>query len=250
MRRLALAALGVALLVPVAASRAASPLDYVLGAYHRLVNPTPPADARFPHAAPPAEWEPWLAEGDAHAGEALYTQGRYERVQACIACHGRNGAPAGGSPFPRLGGVSADYIAKQLADFRAGRRKNDIMNGIARQMTEQDVGSVSLYLASLTPDFAPIVPDTAQGRGRQLQELGDNAHALPACGNCHGPQGRGFDRLLPPLAGLPATYLNENLHAWKSGTRANDLDSIMRNVGAKLSDEDIQALASYYAAIK
>ena len=83
-----------------------------------------------------------------------------------------------------------------------------------------------------------------------MQEVGDNARAIPACGACHGPQGRGSDQLLPPLAGLSATYLRAQLREWRSGARANDDLGLMRGIAANLTDDEIGSLADYYASMR
>jgi len=253
MKHLALlgAFVALALALPV---QAANPIDEVLGALRRTFRgeATPPPG--FPRAAPAPEWQAWVAEGDEGEGGVLYAQGRSlagaRDVQACAGCHGSGGVPEPGSPMPRLAGVSADYIAKQLADYRAGRRHHSVMQGVAGQLTDRDIGSVARLIATMPPAPPAGWPDPRFVRGKQLQENGDNTSALPACGNCHGPQGRGLDRLLPPLAGLPSSYLVDELMAWKSGRRANDTDGVMRSIAARLSDEDILELARYYSSIQ
>ncbi|MEO3961461.1 c-type cytochrome, partial [Chromobacterium piscinae] len=68
---------------------------------------------------------------------------------ACMACHG----PAGkGLPeqFPRVGSQHAGYIAKQLADFKAGAdRKNLMMTDIAGRMTDAEMKAVAEYISGL-----------------------------------------------------------------------------------------------------
>ncbi len=239
--------LAAAVALPLAtAAASAGPLDAVLGVFRGTGSPTPNFSADRSHA----DWEGYLAQGDTAAGKQLYQQGSYEKIRACAACHGANGIPAANAPMPRLGGVTADYIAKELVDYKTGRRKNDVMGAIARQMSPKDIGSTALYLASLPPEPLSIAREPLGGRGKQLQDLGDNALAIPACGNCHGPQGRGTDRLLPPLAGLPADYIRTQLRAFKQGERANDDLGVMRSITHRLSDHDIRSVSDYYAGLR
>jgi cytochrome c553 len=229
----------------------ASLFDYILGA-GKSDRHTP--EGKFPTAGARPDWDGALAQGDPYAGRKLFATGQTGRtsvrVMVCQSCHGENGVPHAGAALPRLAGVTADYLAKQLYDFRTGRRDNEVMRQIARSMSPADIGSVTLYLASLPP--APFQSTTAPGNdvGRRIQELGDNARAIPACGNCHGPQGQAPDRLLPPLAGVDASYLRTQLRAWRAGTRRNDDSAVMRSYAHSLTDTEISSLAAYYASVR
>ncbi|UDM16314.1 cytochrome c [Vogesella sp. XCS3] len=83
-------------------------------------------------------------------GKKIYTAGNpATKVPACMACHG----PAGkGYPdqYPAVGSQHAAYIAKQLADFKAGTdRKNAVMHDIAMRLTDAEVKAVSEYMSGL-----------------------------------------------------------------------------------------------------
>lgn len=219
--------------------------------------PARPASATvvsYPTPAARPAWEAYLQEGNAEAGKALYEQGQTlegrQRVLACQTCHGAGGVPQLGAPMPRLAGVTADYIAKQLDHYKAGRRKNAVMQQIAQSLSPADMGSAALHLASLSPAKWDNPPRPGNDAGRVLQELGDNARAIPACGSCHGPQGRGTDQLLPPLAGLSASYLRTQMREWRSGERSNDDAGLMRAIAAELTDEEIVSLSEYYASMR
>ena len=66
----------------------------------------------------------------------IYLQGGAQPgATACVACHGADGmglAPAG---FPRLAGLSADYLSKQLHDFQSGKRVSPVMQPLAKALT-------------------------------------------------------------------------------------------------------------------
>ena len=90
------------------------------------------------------------------AGEALFRGGKLaEGMPACTGCHSPNGAGNAAAGFPHLGGQHAQYIAKQLTDFRKeeGGRANDgdaaIMRTIARKLSDEDIAALSSYIQGL-----------------------------------------------------------------------------------------------------
>ena len=89
----------------------------------------------------------------AAAGAKLYAGGDKERgVAACMACHGPNGAGNGAAKFPSLSGQHAEYVKKQLKDFRDGNRSNDMnkmMRAVAGKMTDAQIEAVAEYISGL-----------------------------------------------------------------------------------------------------
>jgi len=193
-------------------------------------------------------WEAALAAGSAEDGQRIVEVG-IPGLVACSSCHGKAGIAPAGSPFPDLAGKQTEYIAKQLMDFRSGTRSHAVMTPIARSMKDSDVGAVAKYLGGLPVTEAPVRA-TGPARGESLDRVGDMALGLPACANCHGMGGTGIGPLLPSLAGEPAQYLIEQLHAFRTGNRSNDDGGVMRGFAKRLSEADIQALAQFYAASK
>ena len=87
-------------------------------------------------------------------GEALFRGGKLEEgMPSCTGCHSPNGAGNAAAGFPHLGGQHAQYVAKQLTDFREGNRTNDgdnmIMRAIAAKLSNKDIEAVSSYLQGL-----------------------------------------------------------------------------------------------------
>lgn len=90
----------------------------------------------------------------AQTGGALSAEGRRiyasgdaaHNVPACAACHGSNGE--GNGPIPRLAGQHADYLRKQLEDFRSLLRNNDVMHANTQDMTDSEIEAVVSYLAN------------------------------------------------------------------------------------------------------
>ena len=87
-------------------------------------------------------------------GEELFRGGKLDQgMPSCIGCHSPNGAGNAAAGFPHLGGQHAQYIAKQLTDFREGNRTNDgdtmIMRSIAAKLSNKDIEAVSNYVQGL-----------------------------------------------------------------------------------------------------
>lgn len=87
-------------------------------------------------------------------GEALFRGGKLEEgMPACTGCHSPDGAGLAAAGFPHLGGQHAQYVAKQLTDFREGNRTNDgdamIMRAIASKLSNKDIEAVSSFIQGL-----------------------------------------------------------------------------------------------------
>jgi cytochrome c553 len=171
---------------------------------------------------------------------------------ACQSCHGIDGAGDPAAGFPRLAAQPFLYLAKSLADYRAGRRQNDIMGPIAKAMTDQEIVDAAAYYAGTAGRALRLPPEAgpdALQRGAVLSAIGDNAIGVQACQNCHGPAGSGMGVQYPALAGQAAAYLESQLQAWKDGRRKGDTHAVMQGIANRLSDEDVVAVAAYLAAL-
>lgn len=188
-----------------------------------------------------------MAAGVVEAGKQIAMQGNNQGATACVACHGANGEGNAAAGFPRLAGLNAAYLAKQLRDYREGLRSDPTMNPIAAALDDAASGSVAAYYASLEPpgDSTKVKENTP---GRTLALRGDWDNTIPACVSCHGPGGRGVDPSFPALAGQHASYIKAQLQAWREGKRRNDTNDLMKVVAERMNDEQIQAVADYFAA--
>lgn len=191
----------------------------------------------------------------AKRGATIVSSGNGAGAVACVSCHA--GAPAGqgaaptapvvpGGAFPSLAGMPADYLAKQLFDYREDRRSDPVMGPIAKALKDDEIAAVARYYAGLP------APDVTLAQGgdspaQKLHALGDNARALPACANCHGVEGEGQGFLLPRLIGQPADYLVKQFDAFRTGARHNDSDGAMRGIAQRLAADDVRALGQFYA---
>ena len=180
------------------------------------------------------------AAGNAAAGEA--------KAAACLACHGPNGNSVNPA-WPKLAGQSAEYIAKQLGDFKAGRRTDPVMAPQAASLSEQDMADLGAYFAkqSISPASADKDKLTL---GQNLYRGGQAEKGVAACIGCHGPSGAGNPAAkFPALSSQHATYVVKAMKDFRSGTRSNDPSKMMRDIAARMSDKEIEAVASYVSGL-
>ena len=172
---------------------------------------------------------------------------------ACITCHGVDGQGDGSGAFPRLDGQPGWYLYKQLMDYASGERPNRVMSGIAERLTEHEMEAVAVYYATMPTGDLTIPRGDIDGTllqwGGQLAAVGSAEAGIPACVNCHGPQGTGLPPSVPYLAGQYAGYMQLQLELWKEGTRDNDAMNVMSTIAEKMSEEDMRAVAEYYARV-
>lgn len=212
------------------------------------------------------------------AGKSLVEKGRGS-IPACAACHGVNGEGIDAAGYPRLAGLNATYVEKQLKDlarelppagvvidtvakdysktpriysdltvFSPGLRHDDVMSPIAKQLSEADIHNLAAYYSSLPFQAKPVAADyEVLERGQDLALRGKPEYGLPACVSCHAPGGEGFDAGFPPLAGQPAAYIVNQINKWQRGDRDNDNLGLMRAVADQLTDADKLNVAAYYA---
>lgn len=183
-----------------------------------------------------------IAAGDAAAGK--------QKAEACAACHGPGGYSTNPA-WPRLAGQHADYIAKQLHDFKGGSRSNPIMSAQAVNLSEQDMADLAAFFASQPPAKGVAVKDAVQ-LGERTYRGGNAESGVPACMACHGPTGAGNPAAkFPRIGGQHPDYLAAQLKAYRSGDRHNDGDSkIMRGIAAHMTDAEIEAVSQYAAGLQ
>ena len=201
-----------------------------------------PAAASTAAAAPAA---PAVAAAEAPAKPGDATAGQ-AKAAVCGACHGMDGNSAD-AQYPKLAGQSEQYIVRQLTSFKAGKRQNPIMMGMAAPLSTQDMHDVGAYFASKTA--LPGVADQALvEHGQTLFRQGDAKRDIPACMACHSIDGRGNPgAMYPQLTSQHAQYIEATLKSWHDGTTWGDdaHSQIMPAIAKKLDADDIAALASY-----
>ena len=182
----------------------------------------------------------------------ITTQGNGKGAAPCMACHGADGGGMAGAGNPRLAGLNAAYLQKQLDDFASGTRASPMMQATAKALSEDERQALAVYYSKqpMAPTLAkPAVPmPAADSVGAMLATRGRWDQQVPACVQCHGPSGVGVGEHFPPLAGQPATYIEAQLKAWQRGTRHNDPLQLMQHLSSVLSEQDTRAVAAWFAA--
>lgn len=175
-----------------------------------------------------------------------------QRMQACVACHGKEGRATNQGYFPRIAGKPAGYLHDQLVNFREGRRQNATMAYLVDHMSDAYLREIADYFAALDlPYPAPQTtnaPATVLARGEQLVRHGDPQRGIPACAQCHGAAMTGVKPALPGLLGLPRDYLLAQFGAWRSGVRRGTAPDCMGDIARRLSSEDVTAAATWLSS--
>ena len=191
----------------------------------------------------------------AHADDAA-TQGSTNRAQqlvttVCAACHGADGNSTAPDK-PKLAGQGAEYITKQLMDFKAGKRVNPIMQGIvaSANLTPEDMKDLGLYFHSQTPKPGAAKDKDLAMAGEKIFKGGDPATGVPACQSCHGPTGAGIPAEFPRLASQHAEYVYTQLNNFRLGQRANDGGHMMRTIAARMTDQEMKSVAAYISGLQ
>jgi cytochrome c553 len=189
----------------------------------------------------------------AFAQQPAQTTSAPPAANQCAGCHGAQGEGNSAGGFPRIAGQSQNYLSKQLADYAGGRRRNPVMEPIAKALSAADRETVAAYYSKLDTTAQTSTTQTnasVSGRARELAITGDGRRRVQACNNCHGPEGIGEPPLFPYLSGLDAKYLETALKEWRSGARDNDPTKQMPMIAKALAEEDIPALAHYYSTLR
>ena len=190
----------------------------------------------------------WAAESTQTAPDPA--RGQKIAAEVCAACHG----PDGNSPLPanpKLAGQVADYVAKQLADYKnAQERKNPVMQAMAAPLSVQDMRALGVYFSTQKPRPSAARDKDLVALGQKLYRGGNAASGVPACAGCHGPTGAGIPGQYPRISGQFAAYLESQLLAFKTGARANDANGMMRGVAARMTEAEIKAVAEYASGLR
>jgi cytochrome c553 len=182
------------------------------------------------------------------------TQARQLVDQICASCHAVDGNSTL-SVNPILAGQHADYILKQLMNFRSldgkpAERSNAVMAGMVASLSAVDMRNLAAYFeAQKRKPRVARDPELAR-LGQAIYRGGILAKNVAACTACHGPNGTGMPAQFPRLAGQFPEYTTAQLRAFRSGERTNDPNRMMRAVAEKLSDREVAALAEYIAGLR
>ncbi|QVL46268.1 MAG: cytochrome c4 [Methylophilaceae bacterium] len=165
----------------------------------------------------------------------------------CAACHGADGNSAI-TLNPKLAGQHSGYLAKQLYDFKAGRRANAVMAGMVANLSDQDMLGLAHFYAGQTPKLSKAKSNGAGSLGEKIYRGGIVATNVPACAACHGANGEGLPKRFPRLSGQHADYTAQQLKIFRTGERANA--PMMQAIAAKMTDAEMQAVADYIEGLR
>ena len=188
-----------------------------------------------------------MAGGDAEAGQA--------KAATCVACHGVDGNSAVPT-FPKLAGLGHKYLLKQMKDIRDGRRPVALMAGQGDNMSDQDLADIAAFYDAQPRTGGMADPDKV-ALGRKVYLAGIAERQVPACSGCHSPTGNGNGPAgYPSLGGQHAEYIAGQLKMFRKGYedptgRTNGGEAkIMRTTAFRMSDMEIEAVASYIAGLQ
>jgi len=165
-----------------------------------------------------------------------------EKAAVCSGCHGENGISQTEN-IPSLAGQPDQFLQWQLVFFRAGSRKNDQMQPIVEEITNEDIRNFGAYFSQMTP------PKAAEDSDPDLSKKGAQVAVGRRCASCHTDSYAGT-KAVARLAGQREEYLVKALHDYKAGVRVGGGVAAMADVAYHMSDEEITAVSHYLAYFK
>ena len=181
--------------------------------------------------------------------DAKADMARAEEIVAgrCSLCHGMEGESAS-AVFPRLAGQHSEYVAKQLGDFKSGKRKSETMKPQAEELTPAEMTALGAFFEKKKATAKAATDQDILAVGRYIFAKGNRFSGLPSCASCHGAKGHGTSQL-PRLAGQHPRYIEDQLKQFNRRERTND-NAIMHTVASKLTELEAHAVAEYVATME
>ena len=187
---------------------------------------------------------------------AAQNAARGQRIagQVCASCHAADGNSVAATN-PKIAGQFAEYLQKQLGDFKAqaGKkpaRESAIMTPMVATLNDDDMQSLAAYYAGQKLRPAAAADKDLASLGQKIWRGGIAGVSVPACAGCHGPAGAGIPVQYPRLSGQFSEYIAAQLKGFKDGARSNDANGVMRGVAARMTEREIQAVAQYAAGLR
>jgi cytochrome c553 len=173
-------------------------------------------------------------------------------VATCVACHGAQGEGSAAG-VPRLAGQNAQYLEHALSTFKAGTRGSPVMQPIASRLADADMHELASYFAGLRgarPPAAAAPPADLLRAGERLARVGALSDPTPPCFSCHALDGRGDNPRFPSIAGQPAAFVIDRLHAFQARARARPPEpATMTAVAARLDEAQVRQVAAYLSTL-
>lgn len=185
--------------------------------------------------------------GDAAKGQQIATQ-------VCAACHnadGNSSIPAN----PSLAGQHAEYITKQLKNFKPqdgkpAERENPIMAAMVAPLSPDDMKNLGAYYAQQTPKPGAAKDKSLAEQGEKIYRGGNLETGLPACASCHSPNGAGIPPEYPRLAGQHSEYIATQLRAFRTEQRTKDVNSEMHMIATRMSEREMQSVSEFISGLR
>lgn len=186
-------------------------------------------------------------KGDAAKGQQIATQ-------VCAACHnadGNSSIPAN----PSLAGQHAEYITKQLNDFKPkedkrAERESPIMSAMVVPLSQEDMQNLGVYYSRQTPKPGAAKDKTQAEQGEKMYRGGNLETGVPACASCHSPNGVGIPPNYPRIAGQHSDYLAAQLRAFRTEERTRDPNNVMHMIASRMSEREIQAVSQFMSGLR
>ena len=182
-----------------------------------------------------------VKRGDPQAGSEL--------VATCAGCHGADGNSVVGQ-WPTLAGQRESYTLAQLIHVQKGERMIESMMGLLDNYSEDQLRDIAAFYAAQEVKVGQA--DSVNFElGQRIYRAGNLSNGVPACTGCHGPQGKGVESAgYPMLSGQKAEYVVTSLVAYKNGERVHSSNAkIMQGIAARLTTEEIRAVANYVSGL-
>lgn len=167
-----------------------------------------------------------VSAADSAAGE--------QKASSCVNCHGQKGNSSN-AQWPILAAQQSTYLVNQLKAFKAGDRINPMMQSMVAKIDNDDINNLAAYFSSQNPVRA--------GGDPALAKSGESKAGM--CLGCHGATAAGNGQF-PRLAGQHPEYLEQQLKAFKDGSRKS---GPMQAIVANLPEADFKALAAYFGSL-
>ncbi len=180
-------------------------------------------------------------------GTSAFAQADEDRAKkivggSCFLCHGAEGESSS-EVFPRLAGQHWEYIAKQLDNFKSGKRKSTAMAEMAARLTSDEMIAIGKYFEKQKAPPEPPKDAGLAAVGSYIYASGNKFSGVPACVSCHGVGALGTQSL-PRLAGQYAIYIEAQLKQFNERERTND-NAVMHSIVAKMTPLEMAAVAEY-----
>lgn len=174
-------------------------------------------------------------------------RGKQIASAVCLACHGLDGySPI--SANPNIAGMPPEYIAKQLELYKTGKRVNPIMQGMAANLSPEDMKALGTYYFAQRGKSQAVARDKKLAeRGQLIYRMGIAETKVPACASCHGATGAGIPSQYPKLAGQWPEYTLHELQSYASGERNHPM---MTTIAKRMKAEDLVAVSEYIAGMR